>query len=73
MAVTVSLFIAMLIAIVVNAEGFYHVLNELVMKNLMWGTGWVSSVASLFMVILCIYIMCSKMGDIKLGGPNATP
>lgn len=42
MSVTVILFALMLVAIVVNAEQFYHVLNNLVMNNLMWGVGWVS-------------------------------
>lgn len=39
MSVTVVLFILMLAAIVINAEGFYDVLYNLVMNNAMWGLG----------------------------------
>ena len=73
MSVTVILFALMLVAIVVNAEQFYHVLNNLVMNNLMWGVGWVSSMVCLFMVIMCVVIMVTPLGRIKLGGPNAQP
>lgn len=73
MSVTVGLFILMLIAIVVNAEGFYYVLNNLVMNNLMSGLGWAVCLVMLFMVILCVVIMLSPLGKIKLGGPNAKP
>ena len=72
-SVTVILFALMLVAIVVNAEQFYHVLNNLVMNNLMWGVGWVSSMVCLFMVIMCVVIMVTPLGRIKLGGPNAQP
>ena len=34
MSVTVVLFVLMLVAIVVNAEAFYNILNNLVMNNL---------------------------------------
>ena len=37
MSVTIVLFALMLVAIVVNAEAFYDILNNLVMNNLMWG------------------------------------
>lgn len=73
MSVTVALFVLMLIAIVINAETFYHVLNNLVMNNLMWNLGWFVSLVTLGAVILCIVIMVTPMGKIKLGGPNATP
>lgn len=39
MSVTVVLFIAMLAAILVNAEKFYDILNNFVMNNAMWGLG----------------------------------
>ena len=42
MSVTVVLFIAMLAAILVNAEKFYDILNNFVMNNAMWGLGWFS-------------------------------
>lgn len=73
MSVTVILFVLMLVAILVNAEKFYYVLNNLVMNNLMWGAGWVSSLVCLFMVIMCVVIMVSPLGNIRLGGPKAKP
>ena len=73
MSVTVILFIAMLAAIVINAEGFYYVLNNLVMNNLMSGLGWAVCLVMLFMVILCVAVMVTPLGKIKLGGPNAKP
>ena len=73
MSVTVILFIAMLVAIVINAEGFYYVLNNLVMNNLMSGLGWAVCLVMLFMVILCVAVMVTPLGKIKLGGPNAKP
>lgn len=73
MSITVILFVAMLVAIVINAEGFYYVLNNLVMNNLMNGLGWAVSLVILFMVILCVVIMVTPIGKIKLGGPNAKP
>ena len=73
MGVTVALFVLMLAAIVIDAETFYDVLNNLVMNNMMWGLGWVSSLVCLFMVIVCIVIMVTPLGKIRLGGPNAQP
>lgn len=73
MSVTIVLFIAMLIAIVLNAEKFYDILNNLVMNNLMWGLGWFVSLVCLFMVIICIVFLVTPLGRIKLGGPNAKP
>ncbi|MBR3866869.1 MAG: BCCT family transporter [Butyricicoccus sp.] len=73
MGVTVVLFVLMLAAIVIDAETFYHVLNNLVMNNMMWGTGWITSLVCLFMVIVCVAIMFTPLGKIRLGGPNAKP
>ena len=73
MSVTIVLFVAMLIAIVVNAEAFYDILNNLVMNNLMWGLGWFVSLVCLFMVVICVIFLVTPLGKIKLGGPNAKP
>lgn len=73
MSVTVVLFIAMLAAILVNAEKFYDILNNLVMNNAMWGLGWFSSLVCLGMVVFCIVVMVTPLGKVKLGGPNAKP
>lgn len=73
MSVTVILFALMLAAIVINAEQFYYVLEKLVMNNMMWGFGWVASLVCLFMVIMCVVIMVTPIGKIRLGGPNAKP
>ena len=73
MSVTIVLFVAMLIAIVVNAEAFYDILNNLVMNNLMWGLGWFVSLVCLFMVVICVIFLIPPLGKIKLGGPNAKP
>ena len=73
MSVTVILFALILIAILVNAEGFYAVLNNLIMNNAMWGLGWFLSFVCLAMVIFCVVVMVTPLGKIKLGGPNAKP
>lgn len=73
MSVTIVLFALMLGAIVLNAEKFYDILNNMVMNNLMWGTGWIASLVCLFMVIMCVVIMVTPIGKIRLGGPNAKP
>lgn len=73
MATTVILFVAMLAMILINAEGFYYVLNTLVMNTLMSSVGWFVSLVMLFMVILCVVIMVTPLGKIRLGGPNAKP
>lgn len=57
MSVTVVLFALMLIAIVVDAKGFYNVLNNLVMHNAMWDFGWFLSLLCFFMVIFCVVCM----------------
>lgn len=73
MSVTIVLFALMLGAILLNAERFYDILNNMVMNNLMWGTGWIASLVCLFMVIMCVVIMVTPLGKIRLGGPNAKP
>ena len=73
MSVTVVLFVAMLAAIVANAELFYDVLNNLVMNNMMWGLGWATSLIMLTMIIILVVIMFTPLGKIRLGGPNAKP
>lgn len=73
MSVTIILFALMLVAIVVNAEKFYDILNNLVMNNLMWGLGWFTSLVCLLMVIVCVVFMVTPLGKIRLGGPNAKP
>ena len=73
MSVTIVLFALMLVAFVVNAEAFYDILNKLVMNNLMWGLGWFTSIVCLIMVVLCVVVMITPIGKIKLGGPNAKP
>ncbi len=73
MSVTVVLFIALLAAIVINADAFYDFLYNAVMNNAMWGLGWFSSVVCLVMVIFCVVVMVTPLGKVKLGGPNAKP
>ena len=73
MSVTVVLFIALLAAIVINADAFYDFLYNAVMNNAMWGLGWFSSVVCLVMVIFCVVVMVTPLGKVKLGGPNEKP
>ena len=73
MSVTVILFIIMLALVIIDGESFYNVLSNVVMGFLMTNVGWFVSLVMLFMVILCIVIMCTPLGKIKLGGPNAKP
>jgi len=72
-SVTLVLFVAMLAAILINAEAFYDILYNLVMNNAMWGLGWFSSLVCLAMVIFCVVVMVTPLGKVKLGGPNAKP
>ena len=71
MLTTVVAFVVLLVMIVVDGKNFYHVLNDLVMSFLMTNVGWAVSLIMLFMVILCIVIMVTPLGKIRLGGPNA--
>ena len=73
MSVTVILFLIMLFFVVFALERFYHVLNNIVMGFLMTNVGWAVSIVMLFCVALCIIIMVTPLGKIKLGGPNAKP
>ncbi|MBR0172671.1 MAG: BCCT family transporter [Lachnospiraceae bacterium] len=73
MSVTVALFIVLLAAIVINAEAFYDFLYNAVMNNAMWGLGWFSSLVCLGMVVFCVVVMVTPLGNVKLGGPNAKP
>ena len=73
MSVTLVLFVAMLIAVAVNAKQFYHVLNELIMNNAMWHFGWCLSLICLAMVVFCIVAMVTPIGNIRLGEPNTKP
>lgn len=66
------LFVIMLIFVAIDANAFYAALNSffiVMMRNL----GWFVSLVMLFFVGVCVYIMFSPMGKIKLGGPNAQP
>ena len=73
MSVTVVLFIALLAAILINADAFYDFLYNAVMNNAMWGLGWFSSLVCFAMVIFCVVVMVTPLGKVKLGGPNAKP
>lgn len=73
MSITVILFLVMLALVVFAMERFYHVMNNIVMGYLMTNVGWAVSLVMLFCVALCIAIMVTPIGKIKLGGPNAQP
>lgn len=73
MSVTVVMFVVVLILTLVDAQGFYYVLNNVVMNTLMSDVGWAVSLVMLFMVLFCIAVMVTPLGKIKLGGPNAKP
>ncbi len=73
MSVTVVMFVVVLILTLVDAQGFYYVLNNVVMNTLMSDVGWAVNLVMLFMVLFCIAVMVTPLGKIKLGGPNAKP
>ncbi len=73
MITTVVLFALMLVFVVIDAEAFYNFLSGMVMGFLMTNVGWAVSLTMLFMVALCVFIMFSPMGKIKLGGKDAKP
>ncbi len=66
------LFVAMLLFVAYDAKGFYDALNSffiVMMRNL----GWFVSLVMLFFVVVCVVILFSPLGRIRLGGPNAQP
>lgn len=73
MSVTVVLFVIMMILVLVDGDKFYHIMNNVVMGSLMKNVGWFVALVMLFMVIMCIAIMLTPLGKIRLGGPNAKP
>jgi len=73
MSVTVALFVIMLALVLIDGEAFYNILSNMVMGFLMTNVGWFVSLVMLFMVILCVVIMVTPLGKIRLGGPNAKP
>jgi choline-glycine betaine transporter len=73
MATTGILFALMIVFIVVDAKTFYHILNNLVMVNMMDKLGWFVNLVMLFFVAICIILLFHPIGKIKLGGPNAKP
>ncbi|KEJ93068.1 BCCT family transporter [Synergistes jonesii] len=73
MSVTTILFIVMLGLVLYDKERFYYVLNNLVMNFLMTNVGWAVSLVMLFCVFICVFIIVTPLGNIKLGGPNAQP
>lgn len=72
-SITLILFTLMLVMILIDMDRFYHILNNLVMGYLMKNVGWAVSLVMLFCVVLCVVIMVTPLGKIKLGGPNAKP
>jgi choline-glycine betaine transporter len=66
------LFVVMLAFVLNDAKGFYDAVNSFfigMMKNL----GWFVSLTMLFFVAVCVVILFSRIGNIRLGGPNAKP
>jgi len=73
MSVTVILFLIMLVLVLIDGDAFYNFLSNMVMGALMTNVGWFVSLVMLFTVILCIVVMVTPLGKIRLGGPNAKP
>ena len=66
------LLIGAIILNIVNEEAFtavFNTLNNLFMTKL----GWLAALAAIVCVVLCIAVMCSKFGKVKIGGRDAKP
>jgi Choline-glycine betaine transporter len=66
------LFIIMLVFVIINATAFYDALNSFFIV-MMTNLGWFVSLVMLFFVLVCLIILFSPLGKIRLGGPNAQP
>ncbi len=66
------IFLAVIIIGIVDANTFISALTsafEVAMEKL----GWMVSITMLLCVFLCIMVLVTPMGKIRLGGPNAKP
>lgn len=77
--VRLGVFIPMLIltfgvtlVAVLIPEQFYNIEDAFV-NSALHGFGWMLHMCVLICFILCVYLMLSRHGDIKFGGPNAKP
>ena len=66
------LFVAMLVFVFVDAGAFYNTLNSFFI-TMMTNMGWLVSLIMLFFVGVCLVILFSPIGKIRLGGPKAKP
>jgi len=69
--ISVILIIAILAGIFVP-EQFYQVENKIV-EFAFLNFGWLFQISGNLFLVLCLYLMFSKYGKIRLGGPNAKP
>lgn len=66
------LFVVMLVFVIIDATAFYDALNSFFI-GMMTNLGWAVSLIMLFFVAVCLVILFSPLGKIRLGGPNAKP
>ncbi|PAB59316.1 BCCT family transporter [Anaeromicrobium sediminis] len=75
MSIFIPMSIIFLLAIItgiVAPEAFFNAENAIA-QFAFENFGWLFQISGLIFLALCIYLMCSKYGQIKLGGPDAKP
>ncbi|OZI11124.1 BCCT transporter [Bacillaceae bacterium SAS-127] len=74
-SVFVPMSIILVLAIIVGViapEAFYEAENTIV-QFAFERFGWLFQLASVLFLVICLYLMVSKYGNIKIGGPEAKP
>lgn len=66
------IFITMIIAGYIDPVGLNTTLTDAFM-SMMYNTGWFISLSMLFFMGVCVFVILSPIGNIRLGGPNAKP
>lgn len=67
-----ALLLAAIVLGLVKPEQFYNAENAIVSFAFDW-FGWLFQLSSVWFLFVCIWLACSKYGDIRFGGPDAKP
>lgn len=66
------IFIGMMIAGYIDPKGLNTSLTDAFM-SMMYNVGWFISLSMLFFIGVCVFVIFTPLGNIRLGGPNAQP
>ncbi len=66
------IFVSAIVIGVIAPEKLYNIENNIV-TYATTNFGWLFQISSVLFLGICIWIMCSKYGNIRLGGKNAKP